>query len=254
MGKGRRRQPQQPVEVYLPGGGGQQIRSPDHLGDPHPGVIHHHRQLIGKDAVGPPEIKVPAAGEQVFPVLPHAQVVEGHFLIGNLHPPGGGLGAALFGNLGGGQIPAGAGIHHVPVRGVGRAGGMELGPGAKAGIHQPHLLQLVITLQIDGGAFALIIGAVGATVRAALIPHQAQPPEILLQLVGIDPGAAGSVQILNPQDNPPALALGGQPGQQAAGQISQMQPPAGAGGKPPDRAAHRPSFQTPSAGWKIGVL
>ena len=44
----------------LPGGGGEQVAPPHHLGHPHLGVIHHHRQLIGVHPIGPAENKVSA--------------------------------------------------------------------------------------------------------------------------------------------------------------------------------------------------
>lgn len=47
----RRRQPQELLKIQLPGGGGQQVRPPDHLRHTHGGVVHHDRQLIGKHAV-----------------------------------------------------------------------------------------------------------------------------------------------------------------------------------------------------------
>ena len=254
VGKGRGRQAQQPVQVDLPGGGGKQVCPPHHLGDPHPGVIHHHRQLIGKHAVGPAQVKIPAAGQQVFAVRPHAQVLEGDLLVGHHHPPGRSFDAALFGHLFRGQAAAGAGIDHIPVRGMGRAGGVQLGAAAKAGVYKTHGFQLLITFCIDLPALALVIGAMGAAMGTALVPHKAQPGQIFLQLVGIGAGTAGSVQILDPQHDASAPAFGRQPGQQAARQIAQMQPAAGAGGKPPRRAAHRPSCHTPSAGWRMEVL
>ena len=66
--------------------------------------------------------------------------------------------------------------------------------------------------------------------------------------------AALGVEVLDAQHDAPAPAFGAEPRQQAAGQIAQMQPPAGAGGEPPDDSAHRPSFHSPSFGWKMGVL
>ena len=77
----------------------------------------------------------------------------------------------------------------------------------------------------------------------------------LLQQVRVNARAALGVQILDAQHDAAALAFGTEPGQQTAGQIAQMQPPAGAGRKAPDHSpAHRPSFHCPSSGWKMGVL
>ena len=87
-----------------------------------------------------------------------------------------------------------------------------------------------------------------------LIPEKAQPPKVFFQLVGVLAGAALRVQVLDAEDDPPAPAPGAQPCKEAAREVAQMEPPAGAGGEPPDDSAHRPSFHSPSFGWKMGVL
>ena len=45
--------PQGLVNEELPGGVGDVVLAPDDLGDPHGDVIHHHREVVGGDAVGP---------------------------------------------------------------------------------------------------------------------------------------------------------------------------------------------------------
>ena len=95
----------------------------------------------------------------------------------------------------------------------------------------------------------------GAALAAALIPEKAQPPKVFFQLVGVLAGAALRVQMPSMRtDDPPAPAPGAQPCKEAAREVAQMEPPAGAGGEPPDDSAHRPSFHSPSFGWKMGVL
>ena len=131
---------------------------------------------------------------------------------------------------------------------------MELGTGTEAGVHKALRFQLFVAPGVNVGALALVIGAVGAAAAAALVPDKAQPAQVLFQCVGIFAGAALGIQILNAQNDAPALTSGAEPGQQAAGQIAQMQPPAGAGGKAPGHSAHRPSFHSPSTGWEMGVL
>ena len=184
----------------------------------------------------------------------HAAIHKADILVRHPDPVSRGFVLPLLRDLLRRQVPAGAGIDDVAVRGMGRAGGMELGAGAEARVHQPLRSQLRVGLLIDGGALALVIGAVGPAVAAALVPDKSQPAQVFFQLVGIFAGAALGVQILNAEDDLSALMLRTQPGQQAAGQVAQVEPPAGAGGKPPDRAAHRPSFHSPSFGWKMGVL
>ena len=94
----------------------------------------------------------------------------------------------------------------------------------------------------------------GAALAAALIPEKAQPRKVFFQLVGVLAGAALRVQILDAENDSPAPAPGAQPCKEAARKVAQMEPPAGAGGEPPDDSAHRPSFHSPSFGWKMGVL
>ena len=254
MGELRRFQPQQTIEIKLPGGGREQVCAPHHLRDPHPGIIHHHSQLVGKHAIGAAEVEIPAVAEQVLGVGAHTAIGEGDVLIGHHETIGRGFLFALFGDLLRRQPPASTGIDHIAVGGVGCAGGMELGTGAETGVHKALRFQFVIALGVNVGALALVIGAVGAAAAAALVPDKAQPFQILFQRVGIFPGAALGIQILNAQNDAPALTSGAEPGQQAAGQIAQMQPPAGAGGKAPGHSAHRPSFHSPSTGWEMGVL
>ena len=254
MGELRRFQPQQAVEVELPGGGREQVRAPHHFRHAHAGIVHHHRQLVGKHAVGTAEVEIPAVAEQVLGVGAHTAIGEGDVLVGHHETVGRGFLFALFGDLLRRQPPAGAGIDDVAIRCMGCAGGMELGTGAETRVNKALCFQFVIALGVDGSALALVIGAVGAAAAAALVPDKAQPAQVLFQCVGIFAGAALGIQILNAQNDAPALMFGTEPGQQAAGQIAQMEPPAGAGGKAPGHSAHRPSFHSPSTGWEMGVL
>ena len=135
--------------------------------------------------------------------------------------------ANTVGDLLRGHAAAGALIHHLSVAAVGGAGGVQLAAAAKAGIDEIHSLQLFKGGKVDIAALALVIGAVGAALAAALVPVQAQPRQILLQRIGIHPGTALGVQILDAQHDAPAGAFGRQPRQQTARQIAQMHPPAG---------------------------
>ena len=254
MGKLWGGQAQQTVKIKLPHGGREQVCAPHHLRHAHAGIVHHHSQLVGKHAIGAAEVEIPAVAEQVLGVGAHTAIGEGDVLIGHHETIGRGFLFALLGDLLRRQPPAGAGIDHIAVGGVGCAGGMELGTGAETGVNKALCFQFVIALGVDGGALALVIGAVGAAVAAALVPDKAQPFQIFFQRIGVFPGAALGIQILNAQNDAPALTSGAEPGQQAAGQIAQMQPPAGARGKAPGHSAHRPSFHSPSTGWEMGVL
>ena len=155
--------------------------------------------------------------------MAHVAVLKGDDLIGHLHAPGGGAGLGARGDFGGGQPAAGPGVDDLAVAAVGRTGSVELAAAAKAGVNQPPAGKLVKILLVDGAAFALIdwrLGAVGG---------QAQPGQIVDDSVGVGAGAALGVQVLNAQQHLAALAFGAQPGQQAAHQIAQVHPAAGAG-------------------------
>ena len=210
--------------------------------------------MVSEYAVGAAKVEVTAVPQQVLAVGAHAAVREGDDFVGHLQAVGGGFCLPLFRDLGGGQAPAGAGVDDVAIRGVGRTGRMELGAGAKAGVNEALCSQLFVAGGVDIRALALVIGAVGAAVAAALVPVKAQPRKIFFQQVGVLAGAALGVKVLDAEDDAPALMLGAQPRQQTAREIAQMQPPTGAGGKPPNDGAHRPSFHSPSFGWEMGVL
>ena len=229
--EGRRPQPQQAVQQQLPGGGGQQIRAPHHLGDAHGGVVHHHSQLIGEHPVGATQEEVSAVPGQELPIRPHVAVLKGDLLLRHPQPQGRRTprAAGLFGGLLWGQPAAGAGIDDLPVLPVGRAGGVELRPGAEAGIDQPLGLQALQGRLIQPGPAALLIGAAGAAHARSLVPVQAQPVDVPAHLLPVAGGTAGCVQVLDPQDHPAALLPGAEPGQQAAQDISQMDAAAGRG-------------------------
>ena len=214
-----------------------------------------HLVMSTLHTIGAAQVEVAAVLQQVLGVFSHTAVREGNIFIRHHQAVGRGLLFALFGDLGGGQVPAGAGIDDVAVRGVGRAGRVQLGAGTEAGVHKALRFQLFVLPGVDVRAFALVVRPVGAAGAAALVPHKTQPCKVLLQQVRVNARAALGVQILDAQHDAAALAFGTEPGQQAAGQIAQMQPPAGAGRKAPDHSpAHRPSFHCPSSGWKMGVL
>ena len=155
--------------------------------------------------------------------MPHVAVLKGDDFIGHPYPPGGGAGLGALGNLSRRQAAAGPGVDNLTVTAVGRTGGVKLAAAAKAGVDQPAAGKLLKILRIDGTALALVdrrLGAVGG---------KAQPRQIIYDGVRVAARAALGVQILYAQQNLPALAFGAQPGEQAAHQVAQVHPPAGAG-------------------------
>ena len=115
VGKTGRLQAQQPVQVQLPRRGGKQVCPAHHLGDAHAGIVHHHRQLIGKHPVCPAQIEVAAIPQQVLRVGAHAAVRKGDGLIRHHQAVGRGFLFALFRDLFRRQSPAGARVDDVAV-------------------------------------------------------------------------------------------------------------------------------------------
>ena len=157
MAKLRHRVAQQPVQQNLPGGGGEQVPAPHHLGDAHGAVVGHHRQLVGVHAVAAPQDEIPAAGGQILLLGAVVEVGKGDGFLRHPQPQRRGAGAAFLRHLGGGQVPAGPAVQQLPVRGVGRAGRVELGPAAKTGVAQALRLQLGQLGAVEGKALALVV-------------------------------------------------------------------------------------------------
>ena len=65
-------------------------------------------------------------------------------------------------------------VQQLPVRGVGRAGRVELGPAAKTGVAQALRLQLGQLGAVEGKALALVVRGVGAAFLPTLVPEKAQ--------------------------------------------------------------------------------
>ena len=164
----RRGTAQQLQQIPLPRGGGEQIAAPHHLGHPHPGVVHHHCQLVGVHPVGPAQNEVSTVPEQVFLIHPLEQVPEGAGTVRHRQAPGGvplpGQILPLFRR----QPPAPPVIHRLSIRAVGGGSRHPLRPGAEAGIDQPLLLQLPEGRLIGRGPPALV--------HRLVVPVQPQPP------------------------------------------------------------------------------
>ena len=70
----RRRQPQRPKQKNLPRRRLQQIRAAHDFGDPHRRIVHHHRQLIRRHIVAPPNNEVAEVAPRNKPLRPEMQV------------------------------------------------------------------------------------------------------------------------------------------------------------------------------------
>ena len=69
------------LQVDLPAGRGQQISTPDYLGDTLERIVQYDGQLIGGKVVGPPNDKISDARGQVFPDDSLQTVVKPSYLM-----------------------------------------------------------------------------------------------------------------------------------------------------------------------------
>ena len=234
----RRGQPQQLIEIDLPGGGVQQIPPPHHLIDLHGPIVVYHRQLIGIHPVGPADNEVSAVFEQVFRIGSLQFICKANIPVRYRQTPGGTTPFTQFRPFTFCQVFTLASIDHLSVAPVGGRGGQTLRPGAETGIDQALLFQFSEGSGIQFRAVALGIGAVGASLLIALVPVQIQPAQIVGQLIGIFRPAPVRVQVLHPQHHGPPGTAHRQPGQQRGKQVAQVHPSAGTGGKPPPQLSH----------------
>lgn len=112
---------------------------------------------------------------------------------------------------------------------MGGLGGVQLRPGAKAGIDQPLPFQPFQAGLVKWSPQALEIGPVRSLFSASLVPGEPGPEKVFLQQVCAGLGAAVRVQVLDPQHHLSSFSLYKQPGQQGAQKISQMHASAGSG-------------------------
>jgi hypothetical protein len=117
MKEGGRFPPERLIEQQLPRGRGQKIRASHDFRDPHRGVVHRDRQLIGREIVLPPDDKIAEIGSGKKGLRTMMGVDEGDSsAVGNAEAPaaaGGGCDGR------GGFVPAGAGIDGFLLDGMG---------------------------------------------------------------------------------------------------------------------------------------
>ena len=155
MGIDRGGKPQQLLQIDLGGGGGENVTAADHLGDAGLGIIDHHGQMIGKDAVCAAQDKIAGifckAGSEgaLNPVL------HSNRRVGDVQPVGRDLFLHLLPDFGRCQGAAGAGIHIEGIPAVWRLAGMELRPGTETGIDTAGIKETTEYGLVGGGALAL---------------------------------------------------------------------------------------------------
>src|SRR5579859_7418977 len=144
MGKHWRGKTQKFIEQNLPGSGTEQIGSAHHLVNAHQAIVDHHRELIGKDAIGAIEDKISYSVLDVLCDGSLQQVGEGdNVLVIDTQAQRWSASIGLVASaLGAGKMAAGAGIawpiFRTLLRRTGRLG--NLGAAAIAGIDEPGIL------------------------------------------------------------------------------------------------------------------
>ncbi len=87
VGVGRLRHAEQALQMDLAGGGVEQVGAAHHVGDARLGIIHHHRQLVGEQAVGAQHHVVAGVEREIFLLPALDGVLEADRALG-AHPPG----------------------------------------------------------------------------------------------------------------------------------------------------------------------
>ncbi len=196
----------------------QQVGPAHDVGDALKGIVHHHRQLIGKQPVGPLDDKIAHFARQILLQVAVNAVVEVGAHIRHAHPPGP---ADLSCRQ---AIAAGAGVDDLAFIVARRL--RELAAGAGTGKDRALRLQ-----RIQRGGIGLV--------ALRLNQHLAVPMQaIRLQLAQDRVGRAGlatrAVEIFHPHQPLPAGGAGVEPARQRGDKRAEVQRASGGRGKAPD--------------------
>ena len=198
MVEGRSDQAEGTIEEQLPGGGDQEVGTPDDLGDSHGGVVHHDGKLVGGRVVIPPDhkiAKVPAGDE---PLGAAAEVGKPDLLTIRDPESPGNLPFALGGSRSVARA-AGPGVRRLLVTRVGgRDRGSDVLARAGAGVEGPCLEKPLEGFAVEGNPLALDVGAVGAANVGPFLPVESEPSEVLAGRPAELVPAARPIEILDP--------------------------------------------------------
>lgn len=181
MGIVRGWQAQGPLQEDLAGGGDEQVGAAYHPTDVLPGIVKHHRQVIGMDPIGPADHEI-------------AHALADHLTLGPLNPVAepdlGAIGAqaqdprsrALWG-----VVAAGSGIDWAI--GPHQARGGHLSAAAAAGVGEPRVREPSECLLVGRGADALM--------EYLAVPVQPEGIEVVQDLAGGTRDLTYSIEILH---------------------------------------------------------
>ncbi len=170
------------VEEQLAGGGDEQVLAADDLGHAHGGVVDHHGQFVGGDAVLAPDKEVAEIAQALELAGAEPDVVENDLpIVGHSEAPV--------------DLTGGFGVHagsdgRAPVFGIDRLGGFVLGVGRLggaghvltgfvAGIDVALVFQALPGFEEKMMALTLDIGSEIAADIGTFVPVAAEPAEVL---------------------------------------------------------------------------
>lgn len=217
VGVGGHRMTEQAEEVDLARGRVEQVGAAHDVGHPRFGVVHHHRELIGEEAVGALDHVVAGVGGEVDLLLALHRVAKAHHALG-AHPPG------AAGPSRRQAVAAGAGIAARAVARERLAG--ELAPGARTGIGEAGRAQALERGRIGFAAFAL------AHDRA--VPFEAEAFQRGEDACGGAGHRARGVHVLDAQQPASAVRARIQEAAHGGDQRAEVQRAAGRGGEAAD--------------------
>lgn len=180
------------LEEELAGGGGEQVRAADDVGDGLGVVIDDDGELVGPDAIGAEEDEVAGGFREVGGVRTLETVGKREGGIGDADAPGGGLGGI------GGRVAAGAGVGGFEAGGSVGGGEFEGFAGTGAGVEKG----------LELGEGVLVGGGAGGLVEDGFLPGEAEVGESGEDIRGPLGAAARAIGIFH-ADEPGALVGAG---------------------------------------------
>ena len=202
---------EQPVQEDLPRRRGEQVRSPQHLRDPHRAVVHHDRELVREDAVAAAEHEVADQLLGIERPVSGDLVVEGERTGWDAQAQRRGARPAALGPLGAGQACTGARIARALVA-VRCARRRDLRAGAVTFIHM--VAELSQGLLVERGTVRLEHGRT--------VPVEAEPAELLQLLLCHARTDARSIDVLDADGVSATACSRPQPGEQRRARVSQV--------------------------------
>jgi len=209
-------------EENLAAGRAQQVLAPDDQGDPLPGVVHRHAELIGPVPGGVAEQQITALAGRSMLLLAEPDIVESDGFVTQHDPNSGGFARGYAART------AGPGI--TKLLSIGRLGpgpADDVGPGAPAAVNPGGTMQPVEGFAVHLGIVALAAFPVGV---------EAEPFELVPDGPLVLGTAAPPVVVLDPKQYGSPGGPGDPPGPYRIGYVSQVQVPGGTRGKAGSRS------------------